>query len=356
MSNIAVKTTKLSKSFDPDQSVVHNLDLEVYTGEILALLGPSGCGKTTTLRLIAGFEQPDNGSISINERLIAGDGVFLPPEKRGVGMVFQDYALFPHLTIRENVGFGLHTLPKAEVGDTVMDMLHLVGLAPFAERFPHELSGGQRQRIALARALAPQPFLLLLDEPFSNLDADLRTQMRVEVREILKKIEATAIFVTHDQEEAMYLGDRIAVLNHGRLEQIGHPEEIFHQPATRFVAEFMGNTDFLPGVVQPEGILTEIGLLPQKIGLPAGTQVEIAMRYDDLGFKLSQDGASQVAERHFRGAMNIYTLRLPSGCTVQAYKNHTDIIAAGTPVEVYLDPGHDLAVFHQGVAVNPGGE
>lgn len=352
MTKIAVKTSLLSKSFDAHQSVVHQLDLEVQSGEILALLGPSGCGKTTTLRLIAGFERPDSGTISINDQMIAGDGVFLPPEKRGVGMVFQDYALFPHLSIEQNVGFGLHTKPKAESDEIVMAMLQLVGLEQFAKRFPHELSGGQRQRIALARALAPQPFLLLLDEPFSNLDADLRAQMRVEVRQILKSINATAIFVTHDQEEALYLGDRIALLNRGRLEQIGRPEEIFHQPATRFVAEFMGSTDFLPGVIQAEGIQTEIGLLSQKVDLPIGTQVEIALRYDDLRFELGQAANSQVAERLFQGAMNIYSLRLPSGRMVQAFKNHTDMIAPGTPVEARLDPGHDLAVFYQGAAVN----
>jgi iron(III) transport system ATP-binding protein len=356
MDKIAVKTTQLSKSFDSEQSVVHQLNLEVRSGEILVLLGPSGCGKTTTLRLIAGFERPDAGSIKINDRLIAGEGVFLPPEKREVGMVFQDYALFPHLTIQENVGFGLSAKPQSESVEIVTSMLELVGLQHYASRFPHELSGGQRQRVALARALAPQPLLLLLDEPFSNLDADLRTQMRVEVREILKSISTTAIFVTHDQEEALYLGDRIALLNHGRLAQIGHPEEVFHQPATRFVADFMGSTDFLPGVVQAEGIMTEIGLIPQQVDLPAGTPVEIAVRYDDLDFKVSENGDSHVAERHFRGALNVYRLRLPSGRTVPAYTNHNDMIAPGTPVEVHIDPGHDLAVFHQGMAVNSSGE
>jgi iron(III) transport system ATP-binding protein len=342
---IAVQTKKLSKSFDAYNTAVHQLNLEVQQGEILALLGPSGCGKTTILRLIAGFERPENGSIWLNNQKITGDGVFVPPERRGVGMVFQDYAIFPHLSVFKNVSFGLRKKKKTEIEEIVAEMLNLVGLAAYARRFPHELSGGQRQRVALARALAPRPVLLLLDEPFSNLDADLRTQMRTELRTILKKIQATVILVTHDQEEAMFMGDRIAVINRGQLEQINTPETVFHQPVTRFVAEFMGETNFLPGVVCDQGIETEIGLYAQKSNLPIGTQVEITLRPDDVQFEPQADAQCSVAARNFRGATNFYTLALPSGHRLSVMEKHTSTVETGTPVMVQIDPGHDLAIF-----------
>ena len=345
MTPIAVQTNRLSKSFDAYNTAVHQLNLEVQHGEILALLGPSGCGKTTILRLIAGFERPETGSIWLYDQMITGDHTFTPPERRGVGMVFQDYAIFPHLSVFENVRFGLHKKNKTEVEKLVTEMLNLVGLEAYAQRYPHELSGGQRQRVALARALAPHPVLLLLDEPFSNLDADLRMQMRIELRTILKNIQATAILVTHDQEEAMFMGDRIAVITRGQLEQIGTPEEIFHQPSTRFVAEFMGETNFLAGEICDQGIQTEIGVYPQKVSLPIGTPVEITLRPDDIRFEPQTDAECSVAARHFRGAMNIYELQLPSGQQLLAMDNHTSSIAPGTPVKVMIDPGHDLVVF-----------
>jgi len=345
MTQIAVKTNQLTKSFDEYNTAVHQLNLEVQTGEILALLGPSGCGKTTILRLIAGFERPENGSIWLYNQLITGDDVFVPPERRGVGMVFQDYAIFPHLSVFENVSFGLRKKRKSEVEVIVAEMLNLVGLEAYAQRYPHELSGGQRQRVALARALAPRPVLLLLDEPFSNLDADLRTQMRIELRTILKKIQTTAILVTHDQEEAMFMGDRIAVINRGQLEQIGTPEIIFHQPTNRFVAEFMGETTFLPGVVCDQGIETEIGIYAQRVNLPIGTQVEITLRPDDVRFEPQADAQCSVAARNFRGATNFYTLALSSGHQLSVMENHTSDVETGTPVMVKIDPGHDLAIF-----------
>jgi iron(III) transport system ATP-binding protein len=284
---------------------------------------------------------------------VTNSQVFVPPERRDIGMVFQDHALFPHLTVFENVAFGLAGRPKETVRSEAGSMLKLVGLERLAERYPHELSGGERQRVALARALAPQPIVILLDEPFSSLDADRRTQIREEVRAILKGIGATAIFVTHDQEEALFMGDRLAVFNRGRLEQIGTPETIFHRPATRFVAEFMGHTDFLPGEVTPAGILTEIGLLPQKIDLPVGEKVEIAFRADDVSIRPQQDAQAMVLARHFKGALNLYRLRLPSGQLVHALQPHTHIFPPGTRVAVSADPGHALACFHEGRAVAP---
>jgi iron(III) transport system ATP-binding protein len=350
--DIAVSTQNLSKQFGDDQPAVYNLDLAVRTGEILALLGPSGCGKTTTLRLLAGFERPDEGSIQIQGKTVADKGRFVPPEKRGIGMVFQEYALFPHLNVFDNVAFGLGgRRSKAQRIDTATSMLKLVGLEALAGRFPYELSGGQRQRIALARALAPRPFLILLDEPFSNLDADLRTLMREEVRVILKGIQATAVFVTHDQEEAMYMGDRIAVMNAGQLEQIGPAETLFHDPQTRFVADFMGSTDFLPGTVTSDGIETEIGLIAQSVEAAEGSAVELAVRPDDVRFEPEAGGKSLVLARHFRGAMNLYRLRLPSGRLLHAMEGHMHTIRPGNPARVWLEPGHNLAVFMDGKRV-----
>lgn len=236
--------------------------------------------------------------------------------------------------------------------DTI-SMLKLVGLDELAERFPHELSGGQRQRVALARALAPHPILVLLDEPFSNLDADMRLRMREEVRVILRGINATAIFVTHDQEEALFMGDRLAVMDQGQIVQVGTPEEIFHQPATRFVAEFIGKTDFLPGKVTKKGIQTEIGLIPQKVNLEIGTEVELAIRADDITFEPDPDSKSLILARHFQGAMNLYRIRLPSGRLLHAYQPHINIISPRTTVRIWAEPGHLLACFHQGIAVQP---
>jgi iron(III) transport system ATP-binding protein len=350
MESYAVKCIQLTKKFGSNFGV-QDLSMSVRAGEILALVGPSGCGKTSTLRLIAGFERPDHGNISLAGRIVSGDRRPVPPEKRGVGMVFQDYALFPHLSVFENVAFGLHECSSEQRKNRVMEMLELIGLADLGNRYPHQLSGGERQRVALARALAPQPVVLLLDEPFSNLDADLRLRMREEIRAVLKNINATAVFVTHDQEEALFMGDRLAVMNQGHLEQIGTPERVFQHPETRFVAEFMGQTDFIPGEVRAEGILTEIGLLPQLVNLPPGENVELAARADDITFDAHALGKSVVIGRQFKGALNIYRLKLPSGRVVHAFQPHTCVIPVGTSVDVYADPGHALACFYQGQAV-----
>ncbi|HUF39893.1 MAG TPA: ABC transporter ATP-binding protein [Anaerolineales bacterium] len=348
MDDFAVVCRGLTKTFDGEIPAVYDLDLEVREGEILALLGPSGCGKTTTLRLIAGFIRPDAGEIAIAGRMVAGGGRFVPPEKRGVGMVFQEHALFPHLTAAENIAFGLDGKDSSR---QIAYLLRLTGLERFGDRYPHELSGGERQRVALARALATKPVLILLDEPFSNLDADRRAQVREDVRAILKATGSTAVFVTHDQEEALFLGDRLAVMDRGRIVQTGAPDEIFHTPQTRFVAEFIGSTDFLPGVVREDGVETEIGLLDQRLDLPPGTEVEVAVRFDDVVFEQSEAGESMVLARHFKGAYNIYRLRLPSGRLLHAMKAHTELIRPGTPVRIRLEPGHPLACYHLGQAV-----
>lgn len=329
------------------QSAVNDISFEMSSGEILALVGPSGCGKTTTLRIIAGLERPDSGIVWLNGRVVASDSVFVPPEQRGVGMVFQDHALFPHLTVSENIAFGLRGKPAGEIKTTVGEMLHLVGLLPLARRYPHALSGGERQRVALARALAPRPVLVLMDEPFSSLDADLRMEMREHVRRTLKSMRATVIFVTHDQDEALYMGDRLAVLQNGRLEQIGTPEEIFHLSNTHFVAEFMGDSDFLRGKVTPTGIQTEIGLLKQMVDLPVSTLVEIALRADDIDFQVDGSGNSVILERFFRGAFNLYRLRLDSGQTLHSFTDHTRILPAGTRVRTFISAEHPLTIFSE---------
>ena len=341
-----LQVSHLVKQFHgTQQSAVNDISFELSAGEILALVGPSGCGKTTTLRMIAGLERPDSGSIHLNGRVVASASAFVPPEKRGVGMVFQDHALFPHLTVSENIAFGLHGQSSAQIKQTVGEMLHLVGLLPLAKRYPHALSGGERQRVALARALAPRPVLVLMDEPFSSLDADLRMEMREHVRHILKSMQATVVFVTHDQEEALYMGDRLAVLNSGRLEQIGTPEEIFHDSYTRFVAEFMGDSDFLKGSVAKGGIQTEVGLLDQHVDLPISTLVEIAIRADDIGFHMDGSGNSLVVERFFRGAFNLYRLRLDSGQILHAFTDHTKIVPVGARVQTFISAEHPLSVF-----------
>jgi len=311
----------VTKRFGADRPpATDGLSFTVESGRILALLGPSGCGKTTTLRLIAGFETPDQGRIAIAGQTVADAdrGIHVEPEARGVGVVFQDYALFPHLTIAQNVGFGLERTSRGERRARVAQVLDLVSLTDFAERYPHELSGGQQQRVAVARALAPAPTLILLDEPFSNLDADLRAQMRDEVEKILRATGTTAIFVTHDQEEAFTIADQVGVLDQGRLEQVGAPEVIYHNPATPFVAEFVGAADFLPGLVSREGIVTEIGVFGNLNGRALGSRVRVMIRPDDVTFVPDAAGEAVIVRRYFRGSENLYCLDLPSGHRVHS--------------------------------------
>ncbi|GIV65676.1 MAG: ABC transporter ATP-binding protein [Chloroflexota bacterium] len=340
----------LEKAY-PAQPAVRDVTFHANEGEILAVVGPSGCGKTTTLRLIAGFERPDRGEIRMQGRLLSNEQTFVPPEKRQIGVVFQDYALFPHLTVYENVAFGLRRQPPQEVNQRVSEMLDLVGLIHLAKRMPHELSGGERQRVALARALAPRPQVLLLDEPFSSLDMDLRLKLREEVRRLLKGLQLTAVFVTHDQEEALFMGDRLAVMNQGVVQQFDLPERIFSQPVNPFVAEFMGNANFLPGRVVSEGIETEIGLIPQRVPLPAGSSVELAVRADDIGFDLNGAANGVILSRVFKGVINVYKVRLHSGLVLEAFQPHYRYFPEGQPVRIFADAGHDLACFYNGIAV-----
>jgi iron(III) transport system ATP-binding protein len=338
-----IDLSQVTKRFRSRVTAVNRLSLDVLSGEVVALLGPSGSGKSTVLRLIAGFERPDDGAISIAGRLVASRTVHVPPERRGVGMVFQDYALFPHLTVAQNVAFGLRCDPSARAA-RVTELLGLVGLSGLEARYPHELSGGQQQRVALARALAPNPTVLLMDEPFSNLDADLREQMRREVRAILRATQATTLFVTHDQREAFALADRVAVLHAGVLEQCDRPEVVYHQPATRFVADFVGQADFLPATVQQGRLKNELGDFGDA-SWPEGARLEVLIRPDHV--KLSHDGGPNavVLERQFLGDDNVFTLELDSGAIVHsvqptavAYQVGARLRAWATPVTLVAFP------------------
>jgi iron(III) transport system ATP-binding protein len=337
---------RVSKRFNAaEPPAVDALSLRVSEGEILALLGPSGCGKTTTLRLIAGLEHPDEGTIALRGQIVAGPGRAVPPEERGVGIVFQDYALFPHLTVGDNVAFGL---PRPARRSRVDEVLDLVGLRDLAPRYPHELSGGQQQRVALARALAPAPALLLLDEPFSNLDADLRTQMRDEVERILRASRTTAVFVTHDQEEAFTLADRVGVLRAGHIQQLAPPQELYHRPATRFVAAFVGAADFLRGSVTDQGIVTEVGTFANVDQLPTGGSVDVMIRPDDITFVPQADGLGTIVRRYFRGSETVYCIRLPSGDRVHSSQPSASVLPTGMRVRPEAHVLHVVAFSSEG--------
>jgi iron(III) transport system ATP-binding protein len=334
-------------------TVVNDVDFRVETGKIACLLGPSGCGKTTLLRCIAGFEEIAAGEIRIEGTPVSRAGFRVPPERRRIGMVFQDYALFPHLTVGENIGFGLAKIAHDERTTRIDELLTTVGLSGQGQKYPHELSGGQQQRVALARALAPRPQLILLDEPFSNLDVDLRERLSLEVREILKSQGMTAILVTHDQHEAFAMADEIGVMAEGTIQQWDTPYNLYHQPANRLVADFVGQGVFLPGmVVDNTHVEIELGVLeshvPLECGLGCGTcergcGIEVLLRPDDIVHDDRSSLQAEVLRKSFRGADILYVLRLSSGAEVlslvPSHHNH----ALGEKIGIKLDVDHVVA-------------
>ncbi len=311
------------------QAAVRGVSLGLAAGEIGVLIGPSGCGKTTLLRAVAGLEHVAEGEIRLSGAVVGSAGRSLPPEARRIGMVFQDYALFPHLSVGRNVAFGIHRLPRAEQAARVEEVLRLVGLEGSAGRFPHELSGGQQQRVALARALAPRPQLMLLDEPFSNLDVELRERLAHEVRGILKAAGATALFVTHDQLEAFAIGDRIGVMESGTLHQWDAAYALYHRPATRFVADFIGHGVFAPATLQqqpgggvvartPLGDLADLEECPLPGAYPGG-ECDVLLRADDVVHDDDAPVQARIVRKAFRGSEFLYTLQLANGLTVMAH-------------------------------------
>jgi len=330
-----------------ETTIVSNVSFVLETGTIGCLLGPSGCGKTTLLRAIAGFEPVSRGEILIRGQRVAKPGWMLPPERRHIGMVFQDFALFPHLSVARNVGFGLRSLSSQQRRARVGELLELVGLSQAASLFPHELSGGMQQRVALARAMAPRPDILLLDEPFSSMDAELREQLAREVRTMLKREEVTAILVTHDQLEAFAMADMIGVLNAGEVHQWGTGFGLYHEPADRFVADFIGQGALLPAsVLDARQVRTELGRISgsQPHGLEPGSQAEVLIRPDDILYDESSARQATIIERAFRGAEFLYTLQLDSGsevlCLVPSHHRH----AVGERIGIRLEADH-LVVF-----------
>ncbi|MGI8461772.1 MAG: ABC transporter ATP-binding protein [Solirubrobacterales bacterium] len=337
MSDTALEIDDLHKTFG-DVAAVSGVDLEVGVGEICALLGPSGCGKTTTLRMIAGLERPDRGSITVAGRAVDSERGNIAPEKRRIGMVFQDYALFPHLDVAANAGYGLGRKPDR---DRVHEVLELVGLEDQGARPVHELSGGQQQRVALARALAPTPDLVLLDEPFSNLDAALRERLRGEVREIIGRSGVTALFVTHDQEEALSLADRVAVMREGAIAQVGTPEEVYGQPADRWVADFLGEVDVLPATVGDGFVECELGRFGVDPGFRGAAEVVIRPESVAVGAgpsPLGLEGSEGiVVERTFYGHDQLVAVELLSGLKVRSRRLGFPAWHPGDRVKVWVD-------------------
>ncbi len=331
------------------QTVVDGLSLLLTKGAIGCLLGPSGCGKTTVLRCIAGFEPLTSGEIRIGGKIVSTAGMRVPTERRNIGIVFQDYALFPHLNVEANVAFGLHRWPSSARKQRISQMLETVSLQSLGRRYPHELSGGQQQRVALARALAPQPDLLLLDEPFSNLDVDLRERLGLEVRDILKQQGTTALMVTHDQHEAFVMADAIGVMSAGRIQQWDTASNLYHHPANRFVADFIGQGALLPATVNADSSLEiELGTCidcatDAMASAPPGSRCDVLLRPEDIVHDDTSPVKAEVLHKAFRGADILYTLQLASGARVISRASSDHDRAVGERIGIRLRNGRVTA-------------
>jgi len=329
--------------FYQENQILNALNLDLQENEIVCLLGESGCGKTTLLRAVSGLQDELSGQININNRVVYSDGIDMPPEKRKVGLIFQDYALFPHLNVFDNIAFSLMGLDKPEKKKRVEKMLALVQLSDFALRFPHQLSGGQQQRIAIARALAYQPDLMLLDEPFSNLDQHVRFQLIKEIRLLFKKHALSALFVTHSKEEGFAFADKIALMRSGKIIQIGAPQVLYSQPNSRYVADFMGQSNYLDVQVEATHTLnSDFGLLPSesKLAYPAGTKLQLLLRPEQLALNLVAEGQAVITEIDFLGALQKFTVRFKDKLYSVQQHNHQQEYYIGDRVELSILSHH----------------
>jgi len=331
VSGTAVRIEGVSRSFGP-VAAVRDLSLHLEPGVTTALVGPSGCGKTTTLRMVAGFERPDAGTIMLGDEVVSGGGRWVEPEHRRVGMVFQQLALFPHLDVAGNIAYGLSGEKRSGRRSRVSELLELVGLSGYGARFPDELSGGQAQRVAVARALAPRPQVLLLDEPFSSLDVTLRSGLRAEIRAILRREGVTALLVTHDQDEALSMGDRVAVMLDGALAQVGAPDEVYGTPSSAGVADFLGDANLLPGSATGATVETELG----RLATASATHgpVVVLVRPEDLDVSASEQGDGTVADAEYFGHDQLLTVVLASGRRLRVRLHARQRLQPGAPVAV----------------------
>ena len=332
--------------YQPDAPAVRNLSLHLQPGQILCLLGPSGCGKTTTLRAIAGFEKISAGEIRLQGKPIATTSFHMPPEQRRVGLVFQEYALFPHMHVEDNIAFGLYHWPTTDRKARVQALLELVGLQGFEHRFPHALSGGQQQRVAIARALAPKPVMLLLDEPFSNLDPEMTIKMRKELYRVLRQTQTTAILVTHDHEEAFAMADQVAVMQEGVLVQCGTPETIYQHPSCAFVAEFIGQANTVHGIIHNGQVETEIGTFPNQSDLLSESHVLVMIRSNEIQFTPSESGPGRIESRQFQGSHTLYAIRLKSGQLIHSCMSPIPVYNIDIPVNVQVTTSNTI-LFQQ---------